>query len=163
MIVVYSGMVDLCKIISRSEVEVSFSCEGICRSPSALITKSLNLKCCSRSSLTQLLSNTSCPKKQMTQEKNPLCRAKSEIPLVVCLTFNKNYTPPQNPQKALRVSGRSFQRTPLFYSCSGELLLLFQFMIRMTCFCWLLVILGFEDLFYWYFLRLYFLNYCKYV
>ena len=53
-------MVDHWRKVLRSEL--SFSGEGTCKRPEGLIINSLKLKCCSRSSLSKVLSNTAAQK-----------------------------------------------------------------------------------------------------
>ena len=56
MIIIYNHLMDLYKVVLGSEL--SFNREGTFRRPQGHITQSLNLKYCSRSNLTKVLSNT---------------------------------------------------------------------------------------------------------
>ena len=84
---------DLWRKVLRSEL--SFSREVTCRRPKDLITKPLKLQCCSSCSLSKVLSNTVTQKITEEARKQKTCSGmqKTERPLAVNITINKNDTP----------------------------------------------------------------------
>ena len=86
---------DLWRQVLRSEL--SFSRKGTCRRPEGLIAKSLKLKCCSRSSLPKVFSNTTAQiiTEGARKEKNCSGVQKLKDHQAVRMNINKNDTPPQ--------------------------------------------------------------------
>ena len=89
IITAYNHIEDLWRKVLRSEL--SFSREGTCR------TKSLRLQCCSSCSLSKVLLNTAAQKITEVARKERTCSGvqKTDRPLAVYITINKNDTPPQ--------------------------------------------------------------------
>ena len=81
---------DLWRKVLRNEL--LFSREETCRTP-----KSLKLQCCSRCSFPKVLSNTAAKKITEEARKDKACSGvqKTERPLAVNITINKNDTSPQ--------------------------------------------------------------------
>ena len=114
-------MVDHWRKVLRSEL--SFSGEGICRRPEGLIISSLKLKCCSRSSLSKVLSNTAAQKITEDARKEKTCtelqKLKNHWPFawrLTKITLHRRLSPENTKSLRTTFSKNSF----------GELLLVLQ-------------------------------------
>ena len=104
--------------------EWSFSIEGTCRRPESLITKPLSQNVVSEA-VSQRCFQTQPPKKsqKLPEKKNLQWSAKTETPLGVCMTINKNDT---LPQTRLSPGNTKSLMTTFSKNTFGELLLVFQ-------------------------------------
>ena len=131
--IVCNQIMDLWRKVLRSEL--SFSREGIWRRLEGLITKSLKLKCCSRSSLPKMLSNTAAQKitEDARKEKNMHWIWKTERPLPVAGWLMKMIL-----HHRLSPKNSKSLRTTFWKNTFGELLLVFQlfkqFDLEIQCF-----------------------------
>ena len=97
--------------LRSSGSELSFNREGTCRRPYGLITKSLRLQCCSRCSLPKVLSNAAAQITEEARKEKTCCGVqKTERPLAVYTTINKNDTPTQAlPRRHLELKDDLFK------------------------------------------------------